>query len=146
MTQKIFGQIKKSCIFALANGTVAQLVQSACLTGMRSQVRFLFAPQKNVITAFFFYTLPGRQPSWFRALPSHGRGHWFESSTSHSEPMNIGFFYSLSHFSILIQFRFTFFSKKTYFIDLSTISFDQGTQHYKAHIIVFQILTTPLFF
>ncbi len=29
------------------NGTLAQLVQSACLTGKRSLVRFQYAPQKN---------------------------------------------------------------------------------------------------
>ncbi len=46
---------KKSCIFALLikKGSIAQLVQSTCLTSRGSQVRILLFPQRSHRLLFF---------------------------------------------------------------------------------------------
>lgn len=82
IAHKVWTQIEKSNAgkekigrkFA-AVGLLAQLVQSIVLTGRGSPVRIRYNPQ---------LFLNGLLAQGFRALSSHGRGHWFKSSTTHS--------------------------------------------------------------
>ena len=76
---------QKFSLFLLAKGVLAQLVQSACLTGMRSLVRFQYIPQKKrepVIDWLPFFILVCLDLSYYIKLPAAKRSSGILKNTA----------------------------------------------------------------